>query len=244
MNRALSRVRLFAGPNGSGKSAIKDRVVEALGGRQIGVYLNPDEIEKTWMAIGNLDLALWGIAPTRRDLFDFLDRHHQVRRRGSALASSIMRLEGTTLWCENPDSYLASALVDFLRHRLLEQGRDLCFESVMSSDDKVRFLEKASSMGSRTYLYYVATEDPEINVARVRDRVRKGGHDVPADKIRSRYQRSLDLLLPAMRTCNRAFVFDNSGADLVFVAELREGVLTLKTNAIPIWFDRHVLSKL
>ena len=81
-------------------------------------------------------------------------------------------------------------------------------------------------------------------VARVRDRVRKGGHDVPADKIRSRYQRSQDLLLPAMRTCNRAFVFDNSGADLVFVAELREGVLTLRTEAIPIWFDRHVLSRL
>jgi len=149
------------------------------------------------------------------------------------------------LLCASPvDSYLASALVDFLRHRLLEQGRDLCFESVMSSRNKVEFLEKASSLGARTYLYYVATEDPEINVARVRDRVRKGGHDVPPDKIRSRYARSLDLLLPAMRTCNRAFVFDNSGADLLFVAELREGALSLKTEAIPAWFDRSVLGRL
>lgn len=245
MSPAPSRVRLFAGPNGSGKSAIKDRVVEALGGRQLGVYLNPDEIEKAWRGTGSVDFAHWGITPTRGEVFDFLENHPLVRRRSQDPVSAFLRIEGTTLQCLTPvDSYLASALVDFLRHGLLEQGRDLCFESVMSSRDKVEFLVKASSLGARTYLYYVATEDPEINVARVRDRVRKGGHDVPPDKIRSRYARSLDLLLPAMRTCNRAFVFDNSGSDLQFVAELREGVLFLRTEDIPAWFDRSVLGRL
>ena len=245
MNRSLSRVRLFAGPNGSGKSAIKERVVETLGGRQIGVYLNPDEIERSWGATGWIDLAHWGIAAPCRDILDFLENHPQVLRRDGDLRLPHLRMEGTALGCDTRvDSYLAAALVDFLRHRLLDQGRDFCFESVMSSKDKVEFLESASNLGARTYLYYVATEDPEINVARVRDRVRKGGHDVPVDKIRSRYARSLDLLLPAMRASNRAFIFDNSRADLVFVAELAEGELSVRTDSIPAWFDRCVLSRL
>lgn len=245
MSHTLSRVRLFAGPNGSGKSAIKERVVEILGGRQIGVYLNPDEIEKAWSATGWIDLAHWGISTESGGILAFLENHPQVLRRGGDCDKPFLRMKGTALGCDaGVDSYLAAALVDFLRHRLLEQGRDFCFESVMSSKDKVEFLESASSLGARTYLYYVATEDPEINVARVIDRVRKGGHDVPVDKIRSRYVRSLDLLLPAMKASNRAFVFDNSGSDLVFVAELAEGELTIRTDAVPVWFDRHVLSRL
>lgn len=245
MSQSLARVRLFAGPNGSGKSAIKERVVQALGGRQLGVYLNPDEIQKDWAATGGIDFTRWGIAAVPAEVLEFLERHPLVVKRGKDLPPAELRFSGTTLWCDRAvDSYLASALVDLLRHLLLEQGRDVCFESVMSSADKVAFLDEASRLGARTYLYFVATEDPEINVARVRDRVRRGGHDVPSDKIRSRYQRSLDNLLPAMKVCHRAFIFDNSGESLVFVAELNEGALSLRTEEVPAWFNRCVLSRL
>lgn len=153
------------------------------------------------------------------------------RKERAGSSAGELRFSGNTLRCgATVDSYLASALVDVLRNLLLKQGRDVCFESVMSHSGKVAFLDEASSLGARTYLYYVATEDPEINVARVQDRVRKGGHDVPAEKIRKRYQGSLDNLLPAMKVCHRAFIFDNSGESLVLVAELNEGVLSLRTE--------------
>lgn len=144
------------------------------------MYLNPDEIEKAWSATGWIDLAHWGISTESGDILAFLENHPQVLRRGGDRQQPFLHLKGSALGCDaGVDSYLAAALVDFLRHRLLDQGRDFCFESVMSSKDKVQFLESASNRGARTYLYYVATEDPEINVARVTDRVRKGGHDVP-----------------------------------------------------------------
>lgn len=81
------------------------------------------------------------------------------------------------------------------------------FETVMSSRDKVDLLCKAQQLGYRTYLYYVATEDPIINISRVKARVRRGGHWVPEDKIVSRYSASLDLLLrfigaPIAPTCS------------------------------------------
>ena len=65
----------------------------------------------------------------------------------------------------------------------------------MSSPDKIDFLAEARRRGFRTYLYYVATVDPLININRVANRVRMGGHPVPEEKIVSRYARSLDLLV-------------------------------------------------
>jgi len=142
------------------------------------------------------------------------------------------------------DSYLASALVEYLRSRLLASGRDFSFESVMSSKDKVLFMQEAKAAGFRTYLYFVATNAPSINVARVRSRQAAGGHGVPEDKIASRYIRSLDLLLPAMKVVDRAYIFDNSGRESVWIAEVSNGRLETKVSRIPRWFRTCVLDRL
>ena len=100
------------------------------------------------------------------------------------------------------------------------------FETVMSSPDKIALLEKAQQLGYRTYLYYIATDDPAINVAR--------------------YARSLDLLLAAVKHTNRAYLFDNSrqGSDRLWVAEVTEGHdLELKCDPIPLWFQNAVWKK-
>ena len=145
------------------------------------------------------------------------------------------------------DSYLASVIADFLRGRLLESQRTFTFETVMSHPGKVALLEQAQQLGYRTYLYYVATENPRINVSRVENRVRLGGHPVPADKIEERYHRSLDFLLSAIRYTNRAYIFDNSGegTDRTWLAEITDGrELELKTDRVPSWFKRAVLDKI
>lgn len=108
-------------------------------------------------------------------------------------------------------------------------------------------MKQAQSIGYRTYLYYVATDDPDINISRVKNRVRLGGHDVPANKITERYYRSLELLLGAIRYTDRAYIFDNSGegSDKSLLAEVTDGtVLELKTDETPAWFISAVLDKL
>ena len=109
--------------------------------------------------------------------------------------------------------------------------------TVMSSPDKVAFLQKAQQAGYRTYLYFVATEDADINVSRVKYRVQVGGHPVAEDKIRSRYVRSLELLPQAVAHADRAYIFDNSGAERVWVAEVTDGLeIEMKTDEMPAWF--------
>jgi predicted ABC-type ATPase len=104
-----------------------------------------------------------------------------------------------------------------VKHRLIVTTPEkvVTFETVMSSEDKVAFMLKAKASGYRTYLYFVATEDPDININRVKNRVAAGGHPVPTEKIVQRYGRCLNLLPAAIAASNRAYIFDNSGADLV-----------------------------
>ena len=107
----------------------------------------------------------------------------------------------------------------------------------MSSADKVEFLCKAHAQGFRTYLYFVATEDPEINISRVAARVQAGGHDVPEDKIRNRYTRSLGLLLQAIRCTDRAYIFDNSMDQRLWIAEVTDAHdVEAKIDRLPGWF--------
>lgn len=118
----------------------------------------------------------------------------------------------------------------------------------MSHPSKIDLLKAAQAKGYRNYLYFVATDDPAINVSRVRARVRLGGHSVPEDRIVSRYYRSLDLLMEAIRHTNRAYLFDNSAenaAGQTWLAEITDGkTLNLKTEEVPGWFRRSVLDKI
>lgn len=109
----------------------------------------------------------------------------------------------------------------------------------MSHRDKTEFLRKAQTRGYRTYLYYIATEDPSINISRVKNRVRMGGHSVQEDKIVSRYQRSLDLLIKAIQFANRSYIFDNSTDKQIWLAEITDGqILAIKTERVPAWFKK------
>lgn len=234
MKPGTPRLRVFAGPNGSGKSTVK----EVIPAEWLGVYVNPDEIEKTIRRTGRLDLREFEVGATAGEVKKFLGDHALIRRAGlSAHIDRIETRDDTIFFGDVPvNSYHASALSDFIRHRLLAAGRSFTFETVMSSRDKVDFLLKAKEAGFRVYLYFIATEDPQINVSRVKFRAENGGHAVPEDKIRERYGKSLALLNDALKHTDRAYLFDNSGEAKVWLAEITDGDrMEFKTDAVPAW---------
>lgn len=180
---------------------------------------------------------------------DFFRQSELVKIHALSGMAENIRISDEKLMLDNTDinAYFASVIADFFRQKLLQQKISFTFETVMSSRDKVDLLKKAQSLGYRTYLYYIATEDPEINVSRVHTRVKSGGHPVPDDKIVSRYKRSLDLLMEAIQCTNRAYVFDNSieGHEKTWIAEITDGkTLELKTERTPAWFRRAVWEKI
>ncbi|MFV0339257.1 MAG: zeta toxin family protein [Parachlamydiaceae bacterium] len=242
MKPHIPRLRMFAGPNGSGKSTFKSIICRDL----LGVYINPDEIEKEIKNFGFLDLKAYGVSTTQNEIIAFFlqssllnraelgDDVHLLQYGDNKLSFSKVEVNG----------YFASVAADFIRQKLLECSMSFTFETVMSFPDKVELLQKAKTKGYRTYLYYVATENPEINVSRVRYRVSQGGHSVPEDKIVSRYKRSLDLLSQAIQATDRAYIFDNSTHEHIWLAEITNGkTLEMKTDQMPAWFKQSLQNK-
>lgn len=246
MSRATPRLRMFAGPNGSGKSTIKAVVEERIGPELFGVYINADDLELEITRSGYLDFSAYGVKTTAEEVLGFYRTASILIEKGLAEAAARLRFSDGKLSFDEVEvnSYFASVSVDFLRQKLLDAGVTFTFETVMSHRSKVDFLKAAQKRGFRTYLYYVATEDPEINVSRVESRVAQGGHNVSREKIVDRYYRSLDLLADAVQYSNRAYIFDNSSAEKVWVAEVTDNdILELKTDTMPNWFKTALWDK-
>ena len=115
----------------------------------------------------------------------------------------------------------------------------------MSHTSKLEEIENANSIGYQCYLYFVCTDAFEINISRVINRVEKGGHPVSPEKIRERYQRTLENLFPATQLCHRSFLFDNSGETHTLIAELYKGeelILHTDSKNLPKWFIDHLLN--
>lgn len=81
----------------------------------------------------------------------------------------------------------AAKLAEKQREDALSSKEDFCFETVLSTDRNLKLLQRAKADGYFIRCYYVLTADPQINVERVHSRVAAGGHDVPEEKIISRY---------------------------------------------------------
>ena len=104
----------------------------------------------------------------------------------------------------------AAQEAEALRNHLLDKGADFSFETVLSTQRNLLFLEKAKARGYEVQCVYVLTCDENINVARVRARHAAGGHSVPEEKIRARYHRALALLPRLIDACDKILVYDNS----------------------------------
>ena len=113
----------------------------------------------------------------------------------------------TALGC---DTLEASKLAEKRREECVSKRENFCFETVMSTDRNLNLLRRAKESGYFIRCYYILTADPQINVARVASRVQSGGHDVPTEKIISRYDRALALVKDVVDVSDVCHIYDNS----------------------------------
>jgi predicted ABC-type ATPase len=92
----------------------------------------------------------------------------------------------------------------------LEQGYRYAFETTLGGHTITATLLAAAARGIKVYVWYCALATPELHVARVAARVRRGGHDIPERKIRERYDESRRNLVRLMPHLEVLRVYDNS----------------------------------
>jgi predicted ABC-type ATPase len=238
MSDGISRLRMFAGPNGSGKTTVKTNLGKS--SEWFGLYINPDDLEKTIRETGFLSLKSFELTTSTEAIREYFAESEFLKSQQLESGSTkfLCRDGGIDFGGVAFTAYHASVLSDFLRRLALNEVRSFSFETVMSARDKVALLREAQDRGFRTYLYFIATEDPKINIQRVKNRVLNGGHDVPEDKIIARYHRSIALLPDAIPFTNRAYFFDTSHEEAWYFAEATDGrTLELKSDEVPDWFE-------
>ena len=141
------------------------------------------------------------------------------------------RLADPSIGSANPNLDAIQRIEAWLETSILA-GHTIGVETVLSTDKYRRLVTLAKQLGYRVLLIYVLLDDPRRNIERVAIRVRRGGHDVPRDKIIARYWRSLDQLPWFLANVDQAWIWDNSGATLRSIGEKCDGVIRIDEKAI------------
>lgn len=236
------RFRMIAGPNGSGKTTLH-RLLTDVYAVNFYTFLNADDMLAEARANGVLrvplplegaSLAAKLSASTFSDaaLRPFLDGR-------IVLEDGFFRFADSSAIT----SYTISFVTNFIRELMVEAGQSCSQETVFSHPGKIDALREARERGFRTYLYFVATDNPAINLFRVKARETQGGHGVPAAKIISRYRRCLENVSAAIPCLDRAYFFDDSELSMKHLAEYSavDGFkLKVAEKDLPAWFRNNV----
>ena len=119
----------------------------------------------------------------------------------------------------------------------LQEGVSFCFETVYSHPSKIDFIAQAKALGYQIIMVWIHLESPALNQARIASRVREGGHDVPAEKVRSPIPRLLHQVRASIPLVHVQRIYDNSSAQDPFrpVLTLSAGSLPLHQEPLPHW---------
>ena len=237
------RLRMLAGPNGSGKSTL-------------AAQLSSDYAVNLYRFL-NADLLFAEVVQSHRtacplsidnaELVQFVARSTYPREYKRPFESGEIYIDGEDylhLSANGINSYSVAIVADFFKEQYLKHRISFSFETVFSHPAKIDILRRAQAAGFKTYMYFVATENPVINVNRIKERVALGGHDVPEEKTRSRYLRCKEQVRYALPYLNRAYFFDNSTEQSIYLAEYESEVgFSLHSELLPSWFRRFVLGE-
>ena len=97
-----------------------------------------------------------------------------------------------------------------LLERAIAERLNFAFETTLGGHTITALLDRALAEGIEVRVFYVGLSSPELHIARVRSRVRRGGHDIPEATIRARYERSRLNLIDLLPKLTELRVYDNT----------------------------------
>lgn len=116
----------------------------------------------------------------------------------------------------------------------IEKGINFTQETTLSGVRTLRTIKQARERDYRIRLYYVGVNTAEESIRRIKNRVEKGGHDIPTEDVIKRYSKRFDDLLAVLLYCDEAFFFDNENG-FVECAEWKNAKFFVKVSNPPKW---------
>ncbi len=116
-------------------------------------------------------------------------------------------------------------------HELARTDQDFSFETTLAGRSYADFLRVLKKKGYSAHIFFLWVPDVKISLARIKERVAEGGHDVPTEDVKRRFGRGLKnffrLYRPFLSTW---MIFDNSGAEPFLIAEEKQGKINIRDN--------------
>ncbi len=242
------KLRIFAGPNGSGKTTLFDSIKSEYFSTKL--FVNADFLEEAFKKYGFINLSDFNIVVDNEIFEDFCTEGGLFKKAGfdsiswglAVKENVIVKLGQAKKTIYN--SYHFAIVADFIRQELIRNKVSFSFETVFSHPSKLDLIDFAHLNNYKVYLYFIGTETPIMNLERVKDRVKKGGHPVEDEKIQSRYFLTMELLIEMIKKANETYLWDNSGIKHQYIGNVKKGIIEFEQATIPNWIDTFILDKL
>ena len=116
----------------------------------------------------------------------------------------------------------------------LKKGINFTQETTLSGVRTLKTIQKARELKYIVRLYDVGISSSEESIKRIKNRVEKGGHNIPQEDVKRRYQKRFEDLVKVLPYCNEVRFFDNENG-FAEKGEFKNGSLTIKTEQVPKW---------
>jgi predicted ABC-type ATPase len=118
-------------------------------------------------------------------------------------------------------------------HEFAERGVDFAFETTLSGKSYVNLLAELKAKSYGLHLFFLWIPSPELAIERIKDRVRDGGHDVPAEDVRRRFVRGVNNFFKLYESLFDSWMlFDNSKAKPLLIAKRKNGHMELNNEEL------------
>lgn len=108
------------------------------------------------------------------------------------------------------------------RNSLLQSKKSFVVESTLSGNSELKLLNEAKAKGYNLTAHFLSLKNRDISLVRVMKRVLQGGHDVPVEDIKRRFDRSEGNMIKVMNLADKFYLYDNTGK--------RRGLLLMTSN--------------
>jgi predicted ABC-type ATPase len=105
----------------------------------------------------------------------------------------------------------------------MDRGADFAFETTLAGVSYARLLRDLKDRGYAIHLFFLWIPHTRLALARIRNRVAAGGHDVPAADVKRRFRRSVTNFMTLYKPLLSSWMlFNNAGHRPILVAECRD----------------------
>ena len=116
----------------------------------------------------------------------------------------------------------------------LAKGIDFTQETTLSGSRTLKTIQRAAGLDYFIRLYYIGIGSYEESLVRIKARAAKGGHDIPAEDVKRRFEKRFDDLARVLPYCREVVFYDNENGFRA-VGEYRNGSLGFIGDDTPLW---------